>query len=124
MLGMTGLIEAVRGLALSVLASILLASILLAAPLRAEPRPSVPCLTCARIVPACWVVVYRWTDYNLRSGPGNHMVITEGPPPSTPEMAQAQQDIARGMPKGMSFKVVGTSRIDCPEPVKAAARRL
>lgn len=88
----------------------------------AESRPSVPCLTCARIVPACWVVVYRWTDYNLRSGPGNHLVITAGPPPDTQEMARANQDIAKGMPKGMSFKVVGTSRIDCPEPVKAAAR--
>jgi hypothetical protein len=106
--------------ALSVFAVALVAGSLAA---EADTKPSVPCLTCPRPVPACWVVVYRWTDYNLRSGPGNHLVITTGAPPTTPEIAQAAQDIQRGMPKGMTSKIIGTSRIDCPEPIKAAARK-
>lgn len=64
------------------------------------------------------MVVYRWTDYNLRSGPGNHLVITDGAPPNTAEMAKAGEDIRRALPKGMSIKVAGTSRIACPEPAK------
>lgn len=103
---------------------LLLLAATLALPVRAETRPSVPCLTCARPVPACWMVMYRWTDYNLRSGPGNHMLITTGPPPSTPELARAADDIQRGLPKGMSAKVIGTNRIDCPERIKAEARKL
>ncbi len=92
-------------------------------PASAQSKPTVPCLTCPRPVPACWVMVYRWTDYNLRSGPGNHLLITTGPPPTTPEIAQATHDIQRGLPKGMTTKIAGTSRIDCPEPIKAAARK-
>ena len=69
------------------------------------------------------MVVYHWTDYNLRSGPGNHMVITSGAPPTRPELAQAAEEIMRGLPKGMKTAQVGTSRIDCPEPIKAAARK-
>jgi hypothetical protein len=102
---------------------LLLLFAVMASPVRAEPKPTVPCLTCPRIVPACWMVVYRWTDYNLRSGPGNHMVITAGPPPTRPELAQATEDILRGMPKGMKAALVGTSRIDCPEAIKAASRK-
>lgn len=102
---------------------LVLLGLALAPTARAEPKPTVPCLTCPRPVPACWMVVYRWTDYNLRSGPGNHMVITTGAPPTRPELAQASEDILRGMPKGMKTALVGTSRIDCPEAIKAASRR-
>ncbi|BAE52041.1 hypothetical protein [Paramagnetospirillum magneticum] len=94
-----------------------------ALPVRAETKPTVPCLTCPRIVPACWMMVYRWTDYNLRSGPGNHLVITDGPPPTRPQLAQAADEVMRTLPKGMKTSLVGTSRIDCPEPIKAAARK-
>ena len=90
-----------------------------ATPAQAEPLPPAPpCLTCPRPVPACWMVVYRWTDYNLRSGPGNYLLITDGPPPNTAEMAKALEDIRRPMPKGMTAKVLGTDRIACPEPAK------
>jgi hypothetical protein len=97
--------------------------ILATLPAQAETRPSVPCLTCPRPVPACWMMVYRWTDYNLRSGPGNHLVITDGPPPSRPDLAKAAEEVSRTLPKGMKTSLVGTSRIDCPEPIKAAARK-
>lgn len=102
----------------------LLLGLLLASPAWAESKPQVPCLTCPRPVPACWMVVYRWTDYNLHSGPGNHMVITAGAPPTIQEKAQALDDIQHSMPKGMTAVLVGTSRIDCPEAVKASARPL
>jgi len=102
---------------------LLLLSLVLALPAQAETKPSVPCLTCPRTIPACWMVVYRWTDYNLRSGPGNHMVITAGSPPTRPELAQAADDIMRGMPRGMKAALAGTSRIDCPDSIKAAARK-
>ncbi|KIM00768.1 hypothetical protein CCC_01762 [Paramagnetospirillum magnetotacticum MS-1] len=104
-------------------ALLILALTVWAAAAQAETKPTVPCLTCPRIVPACWMMVYRWTDYNLRSGPGNHLVITDGPPPTRPELAKAAEEVIRSLPKGMKTALVGTSRIDCPEPIKAESRK-
>lgn len=100
--------------------ALLLAS---AAPVRAEGKPMVPCLTCPRVTPACWMMIYRWTDYNLRSGPGNSLIITDGPPPTRPQLIEETQKVIKTMPKGMNASLIGTSRVDCPDPIKAEARR-
>ena len=93
------------------------------AELMQQPTATVPCLTCPRTVPVCWMMVYRWTDYNLRSGPGNTMLITTGAAPTTREEQQAMADLQRSLPKGMTVHNLGTSRVDCPEAVRALARR-
>lgn len=95
----------------------------LAAPAWAEVKPKVPCLTCPRITPACWMMVYRWTDYNLRSGPGNALIITDGPPPTRPQLIEETRRVMESMPKGMNASLIGTSRVDCPDPIKAEARK-
>lgn len=90
---------------------------------QAQGKPTVPCLTCPRVTPACWMMIYRWTDYNLHSGPGNSLIVTDGPPPTRPQLIEEQNRVLKTMPKGMNAFLIGTSRVDCPEPIKAEARR-
>jgi len=82
----------------------------------ADPPPLVPCLTCPQPVPACWMLVYRWQDYNLRAGLGTHLIVTNGPPPGENQMEQARQSVLKSLPPHHTATFKGTNRVGCPDP--------
>ncbi len=85
-----------------------------APPAAAEPKLENLCLTCPRPEPACWMVMYRWQDYNLKAGYGTTVVVTAGAPPSEQEKEVARQKILRGLPPSHSVAITKNSRIACP----------
>jgi hypothetical protein len=92
-----------------------LAALLAAPGLAGEPqRPANPCLTCPKPEPACWMMLYRWQDYNLRGGLGTHLVVTDGPPPDEADLARAKAAILRTLPPNHSVTVDKSNRVACP----------
>ncbi|CAA7620646.1 conserved hypothetical protein [Candidatus Terasakiella magnetica] len=98
---------------LGILPLVLWAGIGLAAEPARMPQP--PCLTCPKPDPACWMLVYRWEDYNLRAGLGTYVVVTRGAPPDPADLAMAQERILKGLPPSHKIKVNKTNRVACPE---------
>ncbi|OAN53944.1 hypothetical protein A6A04_13725 [Paramagnetospirillum marisnigri] len=101
------------GLRLVVLAA---ATVLLtqAGAAEAGPKPDNLCLTCPRPEPACWMVVYRWQDYNLKADYGTIVVTTAGPPPDEQDKERARQRILRTLPPNHTVAITKSSRIACP----------
>jgi hypothetical protein len=89
-------------------------------PLRAaSSKPDNLCLTCPRPVPACWLTVYRWQDYNLKAGHGTVVVVTDGAPPSEAEKERARLDVLRSLPPSHTVVIGKSSRIGCPPGARA-----
>ena len=72
------------------------------------------CLTCPRPEPACWMVVYRWQDYNLKGGFGTVVVVTDGAAPTEAEKARAKADLLRTLAPTTTVIITKNSRISCP----------
>jgi hypothetical protein len=72
------------------------------------------CLTCPRPEPACWMVVYRWQDYNLKGGFGTMVVVTDGGPPTEADKARAKADLMRTLAPTTAVTITKNSRIACP----------
>ncbi|MBI2236416.1 MAG: hypothetical protein HYU60_05600 [Magnetospirillum sp.] len=69
--------------------------------------------------PVCWLVMYRWTDYNQRSDLGTYTMVTASRLFGTADRQRAQSEINRGLPKATTARVLGSSQVDCPERLKA-----
>jgi hypothetical protein len=69
--------------------------------------------------PVCWLVMYRWTDYNQRSDLGTYTLATTSRMFSSQDRQRALADISRGLPKATTARVLGTSQVECPEALKA-----
>lgn len=85
----------------------------------ASGKPDNLCLTCPRPVPACWLTVYRWQDYNLKAGHGTVVVVTDGAPPSEAEKERARLDVLRSLPPSHTVVIGKSSRIGCPPGARA-----
>ncbi|RAU21306.1 hypothetical protein CU669_14135 [Paramagnetospirillum kuznetsovii] len=86
----------------------------LGAPAVAEPKLENLCLTCTRPDPACWLVTYRWQDYNLKGDVGTTVVVTAGQPPTEDDKERARLSLLRTMPPNTTVVMAKSSRIACP----------
>jgi hypothetical protein len=69
--------------------------------------------------PVCWLVMYRWTDYNQRSDLGTYTMATTSRLFGTQDRQRAQADINLGLPRATTARVLGSSQVECPERLKA-----
>jgi hypothetical protein len=75
------------------------------------------CLTCPRPEPVCWLMVYRWEDYNLKAGLGTTVLVNEGEIPTPQQKEKARQEVLRalGRDKEYTVTVKRVDRITCPK---------